>query len=57
VLIAIYVIELLDAVLAMFTGRHLSLREQQEADNIRLLETAQEGGIVDPALEPALGPK
>jgi TRAP-type C4-dicarboxylate transport system permease small subunit len=42
-LIAVYVIELADAVLAAFTGRHLSVREMQEAENIRVLQSAASG--------------
>jgi TRAP-type C4-dicarboxylate transport system permease small subunit len=54
VLIVVYGLELADAALALFTRRHLSLRELQEAENVKVLQSARELGSIEPALEPVL---
>jgi TRAP-type C4-dicarboxylate transport system permease small subunit len=57
VLLIMYFFELADAALALSTGRRLSLRELQEAENIKVLETGIEAAKAGTTLEPLLAQK
>jgi TRAP-type C4-dicarboxylate transport system permease small subunit len=52
VLIAMHVLEVADAVMALFTGQHFSVRELQEKENIRTLEA--QADLINPAIIPAV---